>query len=70
VGIAPEEHSRIFERYYRVESPLSVKAGGPGMGLAIVKSLVEAHGGRIWVESKIGVGSTFSFTVPAAISRR
>jgi PAS domain S-box-containing protein len=70
VGIAPEERSLIFERYYRVESPLSEKAGGSGMGLAIVKSLVEAHGGRIWVESKVGVGSTFSFTVPAAISRR
>jgi PAS domain S-box-containing protein len=70
VGIAPEEHSRIFEKYYRAENPLSVKAGGSGMGLAIVKSLVEAHGGRIWVESEEGVGSTFSFSIPAAISRR
>jgi PAS domain S-box-containing protein len=70
VGIEPEEQSLIFERYYRAENPLSVKAGGSGMGLAIVKSLVEAHGGRIWVESEVGVGSTFSFSIPAATSRR
>ena len=65
VGIPPEEHSRIFERFYRVENPLSTEAGGSGMGLAIVKSLVEAHGGRIWVESELGQGSSFSFVIPA-----
>ena len=65
VGIPPEEHNRIFERFYRVDSPLSVEASGTGMGLAIVKSLVEAHGGRIWVESDSEAGSTFSFTIPS-----
>lgn len=70
VGIPPEEHNRIFEKYYRVENPLSEQAGGSGMGLAIVKSLVEAHGGRVWVESEVGVGSTFTLIIPAAVSRR
>ncbi|MBN1138196.1 MAG: GAF domain-containing protein [Anaerolineae bacterium] len=67
VGIAPEDQDRIFARFYRADNPLSVEAGGTGMGLAIVKSLVEAHGGRVWVESQPGAGSTFSFVVPSAL---
>jgi PAS domain S-box-containing protein len=66
VGIPLEEQERIFEKFYRVDNPLSTEAGGTGMGLAIVKSLVEAHEGRIWVESKPGAGSTFSFVIPAS----
>jgi len=66
VGISAEEQELIFERFYRSENPLSVEAGGTGMGLAIVKSLVEAHGGRVWVDSEPGQGSTFSFTVPTS----
>jgi signal transduction histidine kinase len=65
VGIRPEEQERIFEKFYRAENPLSVEAGGTGMGLAIVKTLVEAHRGRVWVESLPGHGSTFRFAVPA-----
>lgn len=68
VGIPAEEQGRIFEPFYRVENPLSLEAGGVGMGLAIVKRLVEAHGGRIWVESQPNAGSTFSFVIPAATS--
>jgi PAS domain S-box-containing protein len=64
VGIGLEEQGRIFEKFYRAENSLSIEAGGTGMGLAIVKTLVEAHGGRVWVESKPGAGSTFSFIVP------
>ncbi len=66
VGIAPEEQERIFQKFYRGDNPLSVEAGGTGMGLAIVKTLVEAHGGRVWVESEPGQGSTFRFMVPAS----
>jgi signal transduction histidine kinase len=64
VGIAPEDQPRVFEKFYRAENSLSVEAGGTGMGLAIVKTLVEAHGGRIWLDSQPGEGSTFSFIVP------
>lgn len=66
VGIRPEDQAHIFDKFFRAENPLSVEAGGTGMGLAIVKGLVEAHGGRVWVESQPGAGSTFGFIVPVA----
>ena len=65
VGIPAQDHERIFERFTRGENTLSIEAGGTGVGLAIVRSLVEAHGGKVWVESEPGMGSTFTFTVPA-----
>jgi PAS domain S-box-containing protein len=61
-GIAPDEQRRVFERYWR--SPSSGRRGGSGLGLSIAKGIVEAHGGRIWLESKLGEGSTFYFTLP------
>jgi PAS domain S-box-containing protein len=63
-GIAPEDQERVFDRFYRADNPLINGLGETGVGLAIVKSLVEAHGGRVWVESEIGAGSTFSFLLP------
>ncbi len=66
IGIPPEEQSRVFERFYRVDTPLSIEAGGPGVGLSIAKELIERHGGRIWVDSRVGEGSTFTFIVPLA----
>ena len=62
-GIPPESLPRIFDRFYRVPGS-EEEAEGTGLGLSIVKSIVEKHGGRIWVESEVGQGSTFVFTVP------
>jgi two-component system, NtrC family, sensor histidine kinase KinB len=64
LGIPPEEQAKLFSRYYRTRAGQE-RHEGLGLGLYIAKMLVEANGGRIWVESEQGVGSTFSFTVPA-----
>jgi PAS domain S-box-containing protein len=66
VGIDREDLARIFDRFYRTENPLKIEAGGTGLGLSLVKPLVELLGGRIWVESTLGEGSTFSFVLPAS----
>lgn len=63
-GIAPDDRPRVFQRFYRADKPLIPGLGETGVGLAIAKALVEAHGGRIWVESEMGVGSTFHFILP------
>ena len=63
-GIAPEDRPRVFQRFYRADKPLIPGLGETGVGMAIAKALVEAHGGRIWVESEMGVGSTFHFILP------
>ncbi len=64
VGIKREDQDRIFSMFYQVDSSLTRKVGGTGLGLAISKAIIEMHGGRIWVESEQGRGSTFRFLLP------
>lgn len=64
IGIDSSQQQRIFERFYQVDGSARRRFGGAGLGLAIVKRIVEAHGGKIWVESEPGEGSTFLFTIP------
>jgi two-component system phosphate regulon sensor histidine kinase PhoR len=65
VGIARADQVRIFERFYKVDRA-RVRGGGTGLGLSIARHVINQHGGRIWVESEEGVGSTFSFALPIA----
>jgi len=64
IGISPEDKERLFTKYFRADDPAVNQVPGTGLGLVITKSLVEMHGGEIWVESKLGEGSTFAFTIP------
>jgi signal transduction histidine kinase len=68
MGIAPEFLQRLFSRYERYEKS-SNKIIGTGLGLAITRQIIEMHGGKIWVESKIGEGSDFHFTLPVAAAK-
>jgi signal transduction histidine kinase len=64
IGIAPEDQARIFEEFRQVGDDHAHKREGTGLGLTLAKKFVELHGGKIWVESEVGKGSTFSFTLP------
>ena len=64
VGISPEHLNRLFDKFFRVDSGLGRHVVGSGLGLPISRTFIEAHGGRIWAESKVGQGSTFYFTLP------
>lgn len=64
IGIPPEALDKLFQKFYRVDNTATRKIGGTGLGLSIVRQVIEAHGGRIWVESQYGLGSKFLFTLP------
>jgi two-component system sensor histidine kinase KdpD len=63
-GISEEAASKVFDRFYQIESIATGHRSGTGLGLSICRGIIEAHGGKIWVESKLGEGSTFSFSLP------
>ncbi|MDY7079382.1 MAG: response regulator [Chloroflexota bacterium] len=67
IGITPDDLGHIFERFYRADDPLVQEAAGTGLGLSIARMFVEMHGGRVWVESEPGKGSTFTFILPVPV---
>jgi two-component system phosphate regulon sensor histidine kinase PhoR len=70
VGISPEHLPRLFERFYRVDTARSRDDGGTGIGLAIARSVVEAHGGHLEARSELGKGSVFTFDLPVAAAAK
>ena len=66
IGIPHEHLDKVFDRFYRLESAVARRRGGTGLGLAICKGIIDAHNGEIWVESKFGEGSRFSFKISIA----
>jgi signal transduction histidine kinase len=66
-GIPEAEREKIFEEFHQVDSSSTRKKGGTGLGLSIARKIVELHGGRIWVESELGRGSTFRITLPVNV---
>ena len=69
-GIPVDEQQKIFTEFHQVDSSSTRSKGGTGLGLAISKQIVEMHGGRIWVESERGCGSSFRFVIPIQIEER
>jgi signal transduction histidine kinase len=70
IGIAKDQQKRIFDRFYQIDSSASRRFEGTGLGLNIARRIVEAHGGKIWLKSRIGKGSTFFFALPRSRSFR
>jgi len=69
-GLAEADQKMIFEEFHQADMSSTRKKGGTGLGLAIARRIVEMHGGRIWVESEPGKGSTFNFTLPVQVEQQ
>ena len=70
IGMPKEVQDKIFEEFYRVDNPVNENVKGTGLGLSLVKNIIEAHRGSIWVESELGAGSTFSFLLPTEVTNQ
>ena len=69
-GISAADQAKLFQEFQQADNSITRKKGGTGLGLAISKRIIEMHGGRIWIDSVVGQGSTFSFTVPVRVERQ
>jgi signal transduction histidine kinase len=70
IGMSDEDLAKLFTPYFRSDNPLAREQPGTGLGLTITRGIVEGHGGQIWVDSALGTGTTFHFTVPLAAEKQ